>query len=276
MSSISQFIFPPKELASCIVGGIYRDTRGVALQDEERLNYFPASPFFAASIMLEGQLHVADELMPLHQIKRQPVSPARMYAKPKSAPHMSWSPGPIAGLTVAFYPDAWATLGGGFDGTPPDCLPSALAHFETHGDAQAWSLFWDEMKDAWAAALQADRSARWNGSDRIKSWTYYLMSRAAQSGTGRSLRSAQRRVRRWTGHSMQTLNLFAQIDDLHALIATEPSTAPVELAASAGFADQSHMGRALKRVTGFSPVHLNQRIAEDEAFWCYRLLGERF
>jgi len=60
------------------------------------------------------------------------------------------------------------------------------------------------------------------------------------------------------------------------LILAEPTATPAELAAEAGFADQSHLGRALKRATGFSPVSLNRKIATEEPFWCYRLLGERF
>ena len=115
MRSISQLVLPPKELASCVTGCLYRNTLGVDLTDEERRNCFPASPLFAASAMLSGELHAAD-----------------------------------------------------------------------------------------------------------------------------------------------------------------PSTPPVDLAVEAGFADQSHMGRDLKRATGFSPVQLNQRILQNEAFWCYRLLGERF
>jgi AraC-like DNA-binding protein len=48
------------------------------------------------------------------------------------------------------------------------------------------------------------------------------------------------------------------------------------LTTEAAFSDQSHMGRAVRRATGFSPAHLNRVIATEEAFWCYRLLGERF
>ena len=43
-----------------------------------------------------------------------------------------------------------------------------------------------------------------------------------------------------------------------------------------GFADQSHMGRAVRRATGFSPARLNRMIESEESFWCYRLLGQRF
>ncbi len=49
-----------------------------------------------------------------------------------------------------------------------------------------------------------------------------------------------------------------------------------EIAIDAGYADQSHMGRAVRRATGFSPARLNRAIENEEAFWCYRLFGERF
>lgn len=276
MSPTSRLVLPPRELASCIAGCLYRDTRGVDLTDEERLNYFPASPLFAASVMLSGDLHTADTLMPLREIKCAPRAAKYVFSPPKSAPHMSWSPGPIEGFSVAFYPDAWQTLGGGLDGTPPDCLLRGLAHFEGTSADAAWSPFWDEMKDAWNKAQRMNGVEGWPGSDRLKAWTYHLLGKAMQSGTGRSLRTMQRRIRRWTGHDIQTLNFFARIEDLHQLVTEAPDIPPVDLAAEAGFADQSHMGRELKRATGFSPVELNQRIAKDEAFWCYRLLGERF
>ena len=48
------------------------------------------------------------------------------------------------------------------------------------------------------------------------------------------------------------------------------------LAGDAGYSDQSHMGRAVRRATGFSPARLNRMIESEESFWCYRLLGQRF
>jgi len=38
----------------------------------------------------------------------------------------------------------------------------------------------------------------------------------------------------------------------------------------------SHMGRVVRQTTGYSPAQLNRLIETDEAFWCYRLLGEHF
>ena len=203
MRPISQLVLPPRELASCIAGCLYRNTLGVELRDEERLNYFPASPLFAASVMLAGELHAADALMPLAAIKRTPITPKYQFSAPKTAPHMSWSPGPIEGLTVAFYPDAWHTLGGGSDGTPPDSVRRAITHFGNTATETAWTLFWEDVKRAWDAAQRAAGVQKWSGSDRIKTWTYHLLGRAKQTGTGKSLRSMQRRVRRWTGQDIQ-------------------------------------------------------------------------
>ena len=276
MRPISQLILPPRNLASCIACCLYRNTLGVDLRDEERLNYFPASPLYVASVMLSGELHTADTLVPLHGLKRTPKTPRYLYSAPKAEPHISWSPGPIEGFTVVFYPDAWNTLGGGTDGTPPDSVRHALAQFEDTATDAAWTHFWATMQQAWDTAQRQAGIEPWRGSNRIKAWTYHLLGRAAQSGTGKSLRSVQRRVRRWTRQDIQTLNFFSRIEHLHHLVAQDPNTPPAELAVEAGFADQSHMGRDLKRATGFSPVQLNQRILRDEAFWCYRLLGERF
>ena len=44
------------------------------------------------------------------------------------------------------------------------------------------------------------------------------------------------------------------------------------LASEAGFSDQSHMGREIRRITGLSPGRFDKLLAHDEAFWFYRLL----
>lgn len=49
---------------------------------------------------------------------------------------------------------------------------------------------------------------------------------------------------------------------------------PLDLAALAheqGFADQAHLSRATKCITGFSPAEFARRFIEDESFWVYRL-----
>jgi AraC-like DNA-binding protein len=47
-----------------------------------------------------------------------------------------------------------------------------------------------------------------------------------------------------------------------------------DAAASDGFADQAHLSRQAKRITGFTPQQMRHRFFEDEAFWLYRLWEE--
>ena len=276
MPTKSQLIRPPKALASCIAACIVRDTRGADLSDADRVNYFPASPLFSTTLTLAGQLHIADRFLSLEDIGQRPCTPKRLFLPPQSEPQMSWSPGPVWAITIAFFPDAWQRLGGATDGAPPVAIQAALSKLEAEPLAPAWAGFWQDMTTIWTQSYGSEQSPDWAGSDRLKDWSYHLISQLAQTGAGRNLRSAQRRLQRWTGLNRQTLEFFAKVEDVHRLICAEPTAKPADLAVEAGFADQSHMGRSLKRATGFSPVDLNRRIATEESFWCYRLLGERF
>lgn len=272
----SELVLPPRELANCIAGCIFRDTRSVELSDQDRLNYFPASPLFTVTLTLHGQIHYVDKIAPVAELRSQPVLEKRFFQTPRNTPHASWSPGPIVALTVAFFPDAWQRLGGTFEGTPPACVLSALTYLETEPLDTGWRDFCHAMTHIWGDCRATEISGNWMGSSRIKDWAYHLIGQLSQTKTGRSLRSVQRQFQRITGHNRSSLEFFAKVEEVHRLTIVEPDASPAEIAAEAGFADQSHMGRMLKRATGFSPVDLNQKIETQEAFWCYRLLGTRF
>ena len=49
-----------------------------------------------------------------------------------------------------------------------------------------------------------------------------------------------------------------------------------DMAADLGYSDQSHMGRNVKEITGFSPAEFMDRYDEDETFWSFRLMGIRY
>ena len=103
-----------------------------------------------------------------------------------------------------------------------------------------------------------------------------VATRAAHSSAGRSLRQWQRLVRNWTGQSYRDLQLFIRVEEAFVRrLAVNDGTAPdhAAIAADAGFADQSHMGRQIRKVTGLSPAHFGERLANDESFWYYRLIA---
>lgn len=274
----SRLLLPTKPLANCIMAGIYRDTRRAGLSDEDRLNYFPASPTYTLSIVFSGALQSDIGVRTTDELRERPCLPRVSVMPPQNAPITSWSSGDITALSIAFFPEAWAALGGeiGAD-EAPQALPSLIGNLdETLAIDDYWAALCRALSPVWAAARHNAPASNWTGSDSISDWSRHMLLTAALSGPGRSLRAAERRFRRWTGQTRQSAQFFARMENLHALATALPNLPASEVAAEAKFSDQSHMGRAVKRATGFSPAKLNAMIATQEPFWCYRLLGERF
>ena len=55
---ISEIYWPGPALSRCLFCAIVRDTRKVALNETQRLNFFPASPLCYVSWVLEGDYHL--------------------------------------------------------------------------------------------------------------------------------------------------------------------------------------------------------------------------
>ena len=139
-----------------------------------------------------------------------------------------------------------------------------------------WQRFCETLLPVWRASHPGSILPAWTGTTRLVDWSRALVTRAAVAGPGRSVRALERRLKRWSGQTQRSLQFYASFERLHQL-STEAKGIPLAgLALEAGYSDQSHMGRAVRRATGFSPSELNRLIENEEPFWCYRLLGERF
>lgn len=106
-------------------------------------------------------------------------------------------------------------------------------------------------------------------------WVESLAWQAHEWRRTQSTRQVERRIRDFSGRSLRewqslvkTEGLFFAARDRHE---ADQSLDCASLAQEEGFADQVHMGRAAKRVTGFSPTEFARRFVEDESFWLYRL-----
>ena len=272
MRAASILLLPPRDLSRCLFGAIVRDTRGVNLADQDRLNFFPASPLVCVTYVRQGEVRLVPPGADLEAARAAPPLPRALVMPPQDAPTVSWSPGPVLAISLGIYPDAWARLAGACGAV--GLLEQAFARCD---DVHAgWASFCVALAPAWQAARGDITLPAWTGVPYITDWTRALVARAALSGAGRSMRSLERRLNRWTGQTRRTLAFYEAFENLHRLSIRERGTPLAELALAAGYADQSHMGRAVRRATGFSPARLNQLIATEEAFWCYRLLGERF
>lgn len=141
----------------------------------------------------------------------------------------------------------------------------------------------DEAFDALELRIEAmwagRRPAGTKPMERLKDWARALVRRAALIEPGRSARQIARRVKSWAGVSRRDLQGLAHTEQLYARLHAALESGEIDwagLAAAAGFADQAHMIRQMRRHTGFTPERLRQNAANEEAFWCYRLLRQYF
>lgn len=272
---------PSPALGACLMAGVERDTRGCVLTDAERFNYYPATPMAVISWIFEGTLHMVEERGPSARPTLGPALPRLVFSGPQRYPSVSWSPGPVHALSVGFYPEALSRLVGRpiepyLDQNlpleavaPPALLQACQAVLDAGGD-EPFAVLETQFRPLWHGPGQA------SPAPYLGDWVRSVATRAAHSATGRSLRQLQRRVREWTGQSYRDLQLFIRAEEAFLRrIKARDSSAPdlAAIAAEAGFADQSHMGREVRRVTGLPPACLGERLEKDEAFWYYRLMA---
>lgn len=282
MTCTSAFMhIPTLALGACVLAGVERDTRGCDLDDTERFNYFPATPMAVISWIYEGTLHWVEERGAGTQATLGPALPRLIFSGPQRRPSASWSPGAVHALSVGFYPEALSRL----IGQPMEAFLDQHLPLEAVAPLpllQACQAILDAGGDDPFATLEAHLQPLWREPGQasptlfLGDWVRALVTRAAHSTAGQSLRQLQRRVRDWTGQSYRDLQLFIRVEEafIHR-IEGHDSSAPdlAAIAADAGFADQSHMGREIRRVTGMSPARFGERLMNDEAFWYYRLIA---
>lgn len=275
----SRLHLPGPGLAGCIFIGVERDTRGLALTGSQRFNYYPASPFPMVSWIFHGQLRmVLDPQAPAEPVLGDPL-PQVVLSGPYRRPSASWSPGPVHALSVSFHPQGLARL----LGIRLEDQLDAIVPLESVAAGEARDALLGALVDDGRPPfrrVEAVLGPLWRelnpdtGAD-IRGWLSSLAARAAFSTAGTGLRQLQRRIKDWTGQSDRDLRLYARVEHVLARVAAGPEDRTpdlAELAAETGFADQSHMGRDVRRVTGLSPKRLTSLIRNEEAFWLYRLL----
>ena len=288
-TAISQIVWPRAALADCLYCTILRDTRGVALDQDQRFNFFPASPFCSVTWLFEGDLYGIDHPDQMERPWTGTKVPNPSFASPLPKPSVSWNSGDVFMIVVVFYPDAFSAMSGldlsQFTGRPitEEVLPPSIVELcrnffdavPREGTEKSLSALYDQIELMWTSI----RPAGSEPTRRLKDWTRSLASRAAFSGPGSSARQIARRIKSWTGVSERDLHGIGHAEHLYAKLHEAIENGGVdwaELAAAAGFADQPHMIRKMRRSSGFTPEQLRQRAGDDEAFWGYRLLRQYF
>ncbi|QDZ29325.1 AraC family transcriptional regulator [Noviherbaspirillum sp. UKPF54] len=277
------FFLPRVSLSGCVLGVVIRDTRHLTLTDAQRYNYFPATPMCTLTWFFEGCGNMVE---PPQEGAPGAMLPNLIFSGPFQTPPVSWNPGPVHVMMLVLYPEAVTALTGRdmsayLDQTVPaeEVLDSRWLElcedvFRAPSDADRFALI-QERLDAW---WQSVRPAGAPAGNLMEDWFRAITLRAATSGFGRSVRQVERRIRAWTGQTHRELQHLIRIERLYfnALSAREEGKIDwAGMADDAGFSDQSHMSRQLRRLTGFPPAQIMRLIEEDEAFWPYRVLAER-
>ena len=272
---------PPLALSGCIRAAFLRDTRGVPMSAAQRYNHFPASPLVSLSWWFTGRSLMLEPGGPAADDTPRSTLPGRfVLAGPHTAPTISFNDGPVHALMLMLQPDAVYRL----TGIAASSLVNRMIDAETVlpepwiGLCHAVQTAPDD--DARLRALEDFFRPRWAAADarrasgRYTDWVEGLALHAATTSAGRSLRQVERRIKQWAGLPLRELQAIARSERTFFQVleaAGEGRIDWAEVAAEGGYADQSHLCRASRRVTGFSPAELRRRVEHDETFWAYRV-----
>lgn len=270
---------PPMALAGCVRGVMLRDTRGREMTAQQRENYFPATPLVALFWWIDG----SSEWLPTPGFSTPPAERRHapvLFAGPFTLPTHTRNPGEMRAFKLLLLADAFTAL----TGVAVDRLVNQVVDASTvlPADWQAWTQAVSTAADddARFALVESFLLPRWQalGADRpghrYAAWTEALAVRAATSSAGRSLRQLERRIKAWAGLPLRELRAVSRAERAFYAVAAasnKPGFNWADIAAEVDYADQSHLCRETRRLTGFSPEDLRQRMQTEEAFWAYRL-----
>lgn len=271
---------PPLDLAGCVRAAMLRDTRGRELTAGQRENYFPAAPLVKLLWWFAGD----GEWVVRPGFSAPPAGYCLgplMLSGPFTLPTHTRNSGPVHALMLLLPPDAFQALTGIDAAALVNQVVPAESLLPPDWFLWAMSLHADLDDDARLARIEAFLRPRWAAlapqrpaAQRYAEWAQALAVRAATSASGRSLRQIERRVKAWAGLPMRELRAVSRAERAFLAVAASDAGATVnwaEIAADTDYADQSHLCRETRRLSGFSPEDLRRRMLTEEAFWSYRL-----
>lgn len=278
MLPLSQFIAPRLSLASCVRGIVVRSTVGCELPAGQRLNRYPATPFPTLFLQLQGESAMVDPWQP------DMVCPAGgvLLSGGQTRPTATVNPGPVHFMMVLFFPEALHRL----TGLDMNSIVDQFVALEEVLDAE-WQALAARMvgaaDDLARVALLEDfleprwRAVRGGGAfdGVVGDWVHRLGAQAAAAGIGRSARMVERRIREWAGQPLRRLRRSYRAEQsflaARDTAAREGKVSLGDVAHMAGYADQAHMSREAREITGLSPGEILRRGLEDETYWIYRI-----
>lgn len=274
----TRLIAPCLPLASCVRAYLSRNTLDAPLLPPgQRLNRFPATPLCGLNFLISGDSEMAAPGLGL-EIKLPPV----LFSGPQSKPMVSYNPGPVHSFLLLFYPAALHKLTG-LD------ISSQLDKFYLPQDIfdASWLALFQQVlaapdDDTRVALIEAFIAPRWrqlreldgNDGSLVGDWVRRLGVQAAASGWGNGARNVERRIKAWAGQPMRTLRRLSRAEQAFLASRDEVTAGTIswtDIAARGGYADQAHLCREARQITGLSPAELMKIKQVDQSYWVYQI-----
>lgn len=265
---------PEPRWSSLVHAYLARSTVGCNLQGRDRHNRFPATSFITLSWFLVGsvELLAADRDTAVREMPRWLLNG-------RQGPVESRNLGDLRYFGVSLYPDAFtaafgvpvrALEGQMLDATqvlPPAAQAMGAAVATAATDLQRIALF-----EAYLAEHAAGfKASLWTGA--VRSGTQLsvrLLARLLRLGDRQTLRALRERL----GVGVSDLRRYARGEAAFGAFSQQldrtRDVALADIAAQAGYADQSHLCRDCKATTGRTPREFWHGFEHDEADWIYR------
>lgn len=272
---------PSPDLRHGVRAYFSRDTTVGESGPQSDLTHLPATPYWVMLWQLQGQHTVTrqgDENWPRNLPWRAIIS------GPRDVPSVACSDGPYRVFAVILLPGVMKELAG-MDGADwlnrEDDLSAALglgadaltrAIVGSRDDAERIVHVEQHLRSRLSAGWRRSYSA----PARLSHWLSHIGSEMWAMGASLSIRHRERRVRHLSGLTLGALKRMTRVEAtlLHTWtnLALEQPVNWSAISHDHRYADQSHMCREIKQVTGFAPHVLRQQCFEacDEAFWLYR------
>ncbi len=270
---------PNSALTNCVRAYVSRNTSGVELEPNEMFNHYNATPLCTLIWTIKGDAKIVSR----GGLQVTMDTSEKIYVSgPQTVPSVTQNMSELHGFMVLFLPDAFHALTG-LDVTAlvdkflpvADLLDSSWQQMANEvllaaDDTIRIQIFETFLLARWDAC----RDQLPNPVSRYHDWVLNLATRIALTSIGKSTRQLERRVKRWTGQSLQRLRSIAREEtaffEMRDALEND-MLSWAEVAFNTGFSDQAHMCREVRRSTGFSPEEFRKALATKESFWLYRL-----
>jgi AraC-like DNA-binding protein len=255
---------------------VARDTRGDAVSETERINHFPPTPYCCITWMLGGELRLVQQGNHL----RNQCLPSAFVVGCQSQHGATVNVGDRASFMAVFFADAFHALFKVDLSELQDRFVDARQVLNTDGisfiDAVDKADSHEQRIELIEGFLEKHAEAMslspWL---RIRRLGNQLNLRLASTLLGVGERQAQRLARREAGLSLRGLSRLWRARRSHSEVKRQLRKGePLNWghhADAQGYADQSHMVKECKRLTGNSPQQLVELAKKNESHWMYRL-----